>query len=98
MAYRLTLRSLARTDLDGIEAWYEHAAASIRDRLRHELDAAWEHLGELPLIGRPRGNGWHGLSLTRFPYTIWYLALPDAELVVVSRIIHDRRDPAVWPG
>jgi len=41
MAYRLTLRSLARTDLDGIEAWYEHAAASIRDRLRHELDAAW---------------------------------------------------------
>lgn len=98
MAYRLIIRRRARREFREILIWYASASPQVGLRLERELAAAFEHVRELPFIGRPHEDGWRTFSLTRFPYTIWYLAFLDDELVVVGHIVHDRRDATAKSG
>ena len=94
-------RQLAVEDVqDAIDYYVKVDALPAALGLIDALEAAYVHLAEHPATGSPRYA--HELNipelrswpLTRFPFLIFYVELPDA--VDVWRVLHMKRDIPAW--
>jgi toxin ParE1/3/4 len=71
----------------------EEASESIATRFVTAIEAHFEKLRHFPLSGPARHQLAPGLRVTfHSPYAIYYLARPDA--LVIVRVIHGARDMA----
>ena len=69
------------------------ASAQVATRFVAAIEAHFEPLRHFPLSGATRERFAPGLRVTfHNPYAIYYLALPDA--LVIVRVIHGARDIA----
>jgi plasmid stabilization system protein ParE len=91
---RLVLRPQAETELLDARDWYEAQRPGLGEAFATEIDQALARIVEAPLAF-PRVHGETGRALLRrFPYAIYFHAMPDE--VVVLAVIHGRRHPGRW--
>ena len=99
---RLPLVRRARADLDASEALDHHLGESVpvAEGFVGALEAAFAHIQRAPATGSPRWAhalhvpGQRSWPLTRYPYLVFYLLLPDR--IEVWRVLHGKRDIPAW--
>lgn len=93
------LHQEAQSEIEQAVVWYEQQAPGVGSELREELARAYQAIGEAP----ERWVAWPGLEaeprvrrylLRKFPYTIVYVAIGDAVLVLAAA--HQNRRPLYW--
>ncbi len=94
MTPRLFLRPDAKADAREAFTWYEERSTGLGFEFLRALRAALS-----PLTREPRQfpevlDDIRRTRLRRFPYSVFYVALPDATVVIA--VMHDRRDPRRW--
>lgn len=96
MSFSVLFRPLARLELGEAVAWYEARNPGLGLQLKDAVDSVPGRAAETPgRFPRVRGEVRRAL-LRRFPYTLHFLAEPDA--IVVLAVFHVRRDPRHLEG
>lgn len=94
MTPRLTLRPVARAEIEEAYGWYEERRPGLGTEflaaVRDALAAVEEAPRRYPVIR----NDVRRAMVRRFPYSILYVAEPDATVVLAC--FHGRRDPRRW--
>lgn len=90
-------RALARQDVDdAVDHYLAEGSGVAALGFIDALEVAYAHIGRHPATGSPRlGHelqlpGLRSWSLTRCPYLVFYVELPDR--IDVWRVLHGRRD------
>ena len=74
----------------GAEDWYEARRPGRGHEFREAAGAAIARIAENPLAYPDRYRGARRALVHRFPYVLWYRALPD--LILVLACVHGKRD------
>jgi plasmid stabilization system protein ParE len=91
---RLVLRPQAEAELLDARDWYEEQRPGLGRAFATEVDMVLARIVQAPLA-YPRVQGETRRALVRrFPYAIYFHAVPDE--IVVLGIIHGRRRPRRW--
>ena len=94
MTPRLVLRPQAEAEILDARDWYEEQRPGLGGAFATEVDSGLGRIVEAPLA-YPRVHGeTRRALLRRFPYAIYFHAMPDE--IVVLAIIHGRRHPGTW--
>jgi plasmid stabilization system protein ParE len=90
MKVRLDPRAVG--DLDEIRAYLVERSPGGAERVRQHIAETLERIGDFPFLGRETNEpGVRVLSLTRYPYLIFYAVLSDT--VAVLHVRHGAREP-----
>jgi toxin ParE1/3/4 len=85
----------AEAELHAAVAWYEEQREGLGADLLAEVEKAIDRLQENPhLFPRHNELGIRKCLVRRFPYTIFYLELDEADWV--AAVAHQRRRPGYW--
>ena len=90
------LRRQAKSDIAEASRWYDDQRPGLGEIFRDELDASLRSIAENPLLYPMLYRHTRRALLRKFPYGVFYLVEP--ERVLVLRVLHHARDPALWPG
>ena len=85
-----------RADLDIAEAvqWYESRQPGLGVAFLEQLRGTYDRIAASPL-GYQKLRGEIRRALTRrFPYAVYFIV--EESLVVVTAVLHLRRDPSAW--
>jgi toxin ParE1/3/4 len=88
--WRLLIRPRAEIDLREAKDWYESQRAGLGKEFIAEIEAALRALLRDPQRYTVYYRGFRRVFVRRFPYKLFYRL--DADRVIVSRILHARRD------
>jgi plasmid stabilization system protein ParE len=92
---RFILRPRAERDIQSVFDWYESQQPTLGDEfkasLRERLLTIREFPESAPIIHRDVRRA----VVSRFPYLIFFVVQPTR--VAVLAILHQSRDPNVWP-
>lgn len=94
MTPRLFLRPDAKADARDAFAWYEERSTGLGFEFLRALRAALSPLAREPRLFPVILDDIRRARLRRFPYSVLYVALDDATVVIA--VMHDRRDPRRW--
>lgn len=94
MPHRLTIRRVARRELEAAANWYSERNQELSNRFVEAVAATVNRVraspGQFPILdGDIRAAGVGG-----FPYVIYFRWLENR--VVVIAVLHGARDPAIW--
>jgi plasmid stabilization system protein ParE len=90
----LTLRPVARAEIDEAYHWYEERRAGLGEEFLAEVRRVLASVEETPRLYPVIRKDVRRALLRRFPYSILYLAEPEA--TVVLGCFHGSRDPRRW--
>lgn len=96
MSRRLRIRPAASADVRAARQWYEDQRPGLGDRFYGVIRAAIVRIHALPFAHPVVYRDIHRVALQRFPYSIFYRV--NTQVVTILRIIHQKRDPRIWPG
>ena len=89
----------AAAELEAAAVWYDHQRPGLGAEFLEAVDAALDRIVRWPHAA-PRVPGVSAdvparkAPVTRFPYHVAYLEVPDA--IRILAFAHDRREPAYW--
>ena len=90
----LSIRPIARTEIQEAFRWYEQRRRSLGERFLQALRETLSAIEDNPQQhARIRGEI-RRAAVQRFPYAVLYLAETDA--IVVLACFHSKRDPRRW--
>ncbi len=84
----------ARAELIAAQDWYERASPGLGVRFLAEVDAQVERIATNALQFPIQFRDIRRARLHRFPYGLFFRALPDAAYVIAC--FHASRDPMAW--
>lgn len=90
----LRLVSLAEEEVVEACDWYNAQQPGLGHAFLDEFDAAITRIRAFPESAAIHGVAGRGVSLGRFPYTVWYHIEPDG--IVVYAVMNQRREPTYW--
>jgi plasmid stabilization system protein ParE len=90
----LTLRPAARAEIDEAYQWYEERRAGLGEEFLRAVRAVLAEVEQAPRRYPVIRNDIRRALLRRFPYSILYIAEPEATIVVAC--FHGSRDPRRW--
>jgi plasmid stabilization system protein ParE len=90
----LTLRPLARAEIQEAHDWYERQRAGLGAEFLAEARATLASVEATPRLYPIIRRDVRRALLRRFPYSILYVADPDATVVLAC--FHASRDPRRW--
>ena len=93
--WRLRVGPLVEGDLRSIEQYYREVAPEQVTRFRRELRNTMAAVRNSPLLGREHAPGVRRRATRVFPYHAWYVVDDDARTIIVTAVLHQRRDPAL---
>jgi plasmid stabilization system protein ParE len=85
---------VARAELIAAQDWYEKESPGLGARFRTEIDVQIDRITSNPLQFPVLLKDVRRARLRRFPYGLFFRALPEAAFVIAC--FHSRRDPMVW--
>lgn len=91
---RVILSPEARAEALEVFRWYEQEREGLGKEFRAELKQAIERIRALPLAYRVAYKDLRVALVDRFPYAMFYRALPDGSIVVA--VVHQKRHPRTW--
>jgi toxin ParE1/3/4 len=85
----------ARAELDEAMAFYENRARGLGLDLQEKVGEAVTKIQQNPEFWPPhKRSGFRKYFVERFPFTVFYLNLPDC--IWIAAIAHGRRRPGYW--
>jgi plasmid stabilization system protein ParE len=94
MAAELIFTEETKQDLAEAYDWYEGCRIGLGEDFLSCVDAAIQMILRLPNSFAIVKGGYRRVMIRRFPYQIFYEALPDQ--VTIYGVIHASRDPKFW--
>lgn len=95
MTRRFILRPRAERDIQSTFEWYESQRSGLGEEflvsLRERLETVRSFPEAFPALYRDARRA----VVSRFPYVVFYVVQPTR--VAVLAIVHQSRDPAIWP-
>ena len=91
---RLVVRPAAEADIVEAALWYEQRSPGLGPEFLRAVDVSLAEIARMPERYPVIHRELRRALLPRFPYGIYFLAMPDAVIVVAC--IHARRDPRRW--
>jgi toxin ParE1/3/4 len=89
------IHSEARAELDAAMEFYESRAAGLGLDLQADVKEAAAKIQQNPEAWPPhKRTGFRKYFVNRFPFTVFYMELPDC--IWVAAIAHGRRRPDYW--
>jgi plasmid stabilization system protein ParE len=88
----LIVTSLAEVDIATAFEWYEACCPGVGTRFVLGVDAVLAAVARKPQAFSVRDASHRMAMLDRFPYSIYFLFIPEREVVSVRRVLHFRRD------
>lgn len=96
MTPRLFVRKPARADISEAFDWYEGRRTGLGQEFLDAVAARLASIEAQPQIFRLAVDDIRMAPLRRFPYVVYFVALPQHTSVLA--VIHGRRHPQVWRG
>jgi len=96
MTPRLFVRKAARADIAEAFAWYEGRRTGLGQEFLDAVSARMASIETQPEIFRLAVDDIRMAPLRRFPYVVYFVALPRHTSVLA--VIHGRRHPRDWRG
>lgn len=91
----LIFHSQAQAELADAMKWYEDRTAGLGFDLLGEVEKSARDLQQNPGQFRLHGrSGMRKILINRFPYTLFFLELPD--VIWIAAIAHQKRRPGYW--
>ncbi len=85
----------AKAELDDAVSYYEAREKGLGLDLQTEVETGVLKLRKYPIVFPPHKNsGFRKYFVERFPYTIFFMELP--EIIWVAAIAHTSRRPSYW--
>jgi plasmid stabilization system protein ParE len=84
----------AEEDIAAARLWYENQRYGLGDEFIAALDDLLPHLAATPEMHQVLMDGVRRAKVTRFPYLVFYRAIPDR--VEVLAVLHGSRNPSEW--
>jgi len=93
VTFSVLVRASARQDIEHAQAWYaEHAPEQV-PRFVEQLAAAIQRVREHPHAHRFHREDARRATLRVFPYSLWFRAHDESQVVEVLALVHERQDP-----
>jgi len=94
MTLAVVFRHAARREFDEAALWYEERRRGLGiqfvSEIDHAIDLAAENPERFPVMHRDV----RCVRVRRFPYSVFFRT--ESRRIVVSAVLHARRDPSVW--
>jgi toxin ParE1/3/4 len=95
--FTVQFESAAQDEIASAFEWYELQSFGLGGEFLRASAAATERLEQNALAYPVIGCSFRRVLLRRFPYGLHYEVMSN-NVVSVLACLHQRRDPAVWPG
>ena len=95
MTRRFILRPRAERDIKSVFDWYESQQPTLGDEFLISLRERLETIREFPESAPVLFRDVRRAVVARFPYLILYVV--QSTRVAVLAVLHQSRDPKVWP-
>lgn len=82
-------------DITDIVNYYNNIDKKLVEKLYRELGKINKILLSNPLLYRIRYREIRRVSLKNFDFSIFYRI--DSSIIVIVRVLHNHRDPVIWP-
>jgi plasmid stabilization system protein ParE len=96
VTWRVRFTGLADEDIAETYAHYETARRGLGEEFLDDLARAIETIGEFPERSAEVHRRLRRALLRRFPYSLYYRLVVDAQTVEVRACVHQRRHPRTW--
>jgi len=91
---QLQIHPLAETELEAAARFYEAKLAGLGEAFITEVSRCFDRALDAPESGVACYGRFRRLIVRRFPYAVFYEALPQAVLILA--VAHQRRKPGYW--
>ena len=95
MSRRFIVRARAERDLQSGFEWYESQQPGLGNEFLAAVRERLKAVQQFPESGPVLYRDVRRVVVSRFPYVVFYVARPT--LVSVLAVLHQARDPVVWP-
>ena len=96
MTLPIVLRLEAQAEFDDAFDWYEGRKAGLGVHFAKQVRKVFLRIATNPQLYPPVFRDIRLAVMPRFPYCVYYR--PEAALIRILAVFHNRRDPAVWQG
>jgi plasmid stabilization system protein ParE len=94
MSLPIVLRPEAEADLLAAGDWYDKQRSGLADEFADAVDTMFGRIEAMPEMYAVALHDVRRGKLRRFPYVVYYRALPDQ--IEVLAVLHGSRDPRLW--
>lgn len=89
-SFQIELTRESEADLEEVYQWYRAISQELADRFAKEVIVVIDSLAYFPLRFRVRFKNYRSISMSSFPYCIFYRVLGDR--VQIAKVWHEKRD------
>ena len=91
--YKYILHEHAQQHYETSLQWYAERSEQAAENFILAVDDTLQLIAEHPARWRNSYKNFHELGLKKYPFTIIYTIEPDKQLVIVTSIYHQKRNP-----
>jgi plasmid stabilization system protein ParE len=96
VSWAVRFTPLAEEDVAEAYRDYEAARGGLGEEFLAEVGRVADLLGEYPEAGPEVHRDVRRALVHRFPYSLYYRLVREAELIEVRAVVHQRRHPRTW--
>ena len=85
----------ALDDLQNALDWYESQSSGLEQRFSKAINERLTFITLYPEAAAIRVEGFRGVQLKKFPYTIYYDFESTQNVVYVAAVLHNKRDKSI---
>jgi plasmid stabilization system protein ParE len=95
--YKIVLSPPARNDIREAAKWYNKRKAGLGRQFVSRIKEATAYIKDNPYMAQVRFDDVRVVIVKQLPYSIHYKIKEDIKTVLIHAILHDHRDPDLWP-
>jgi plasmid stabilization system protein ParE len=92
MKYSLEVTERAENQLWEAYRWYDARKTGLGMEWMDYVTGEIDRLADNPYIYQPYHSRYRKMVLRRFPYSVIYQVIEDEQLVIITSVIHQRRN------
>ena len=93
MAYKITFRKRAAREYIEAIAWYKERSLQAAENFVRFLQQKLSEIEKQPDYFRKSYKHFHETKISKYPYSIVYFIDEEKQIVVVTAIFHQKRNP-----
>jgi plasmid stabilization system protein ParE len=84
----------AQRDIEESVLWYDERSRQATDNFLIEINNALQKICENPDCGTNKYKNYYDFRLKKYPFTIIYIVDNERNMIIVSAVFHNKRNPA----
>lgn len=95
--YKVVLSPLAKEDVKEASKWYNKQKAGLGKKFVSRIKKTMVYIQKNPYMAQVRFDHVHVTVLNQFPFSIHYKVKEELKTILIHAVLHDRRNPDLWP-